>query len=258
MNTMCSELLFEQYFRSLKRNTYYKAWRSWLKRRVREIKEKTVHLFKDHSECWLFMMKHALLYHSCHDMKKFCTIKFSDNDPYEPFTDALKSAYRRTSIGKRLEWERQTVHKGQLWLKVNENEGFRTDQWILKARWLQRMERAGCFSPICRLNIYLYKLLGKNVSGAFKHLSKSVAPESRRKHLWTDGVYLLGDTVRARAKETYDWIEDGDIVLIFVKSAWLCGYDVPTLQHYGSIENKVILKKRWEKDMVSVYMLVLF
>lgn len=49
-------------------------------------------------------------------------------------------------------------------------------------------------------------------------------------------------------QKTCDRTEYGDIVLTFVKRAWICEYGAPTLQHYDWEYNKLIFKEeRWGK-----------
>lgn len=55
---------------------------------------------------------------------------------------------------------------------------------------------------------------------------------------------MFDDVIRAQTKETCVWIENGDIMLRFVKSAGICGYGVPTLQDYNRNKNKVTLRNK--------------
>lgn len=74
--------------------------------------------------------------------------------------------------------------------------------------------------------------------------------DTLRKHLSGDGVQMFSILMRVQAKQTCDRIEEGNIVLTFVRSAWLNGYSVPTLESYDWRQKKLIVKegslgKRW-------------
>lgn len=124
------------------------------------------------------------------------------------------------------------------------------EQSLVKARRLQKLEEAGCFLPRKGLQIILDKLFRMNKSGS----SRDVVPETSevetlRKHLSRGRVYKFADFIRVQAKGICDRIEDGNIVLKFVKCSWTVGHGISTLQD--------LRKKLCEKDMVSLCLSVL-
>lgn len=82
---------------------------------------------------------------------------------------------------------------------------------------------------------------------------ETVVVETLKKHLSSDGAYKFSDIIRAQAKEACNWIDDSNIMLMFVKSALICGYGVPTLEDYVWKGNSMIdKKKRLGENMVSI------
>lgn len=74
-------------------------------------------------------------------------------------------------------------------------------------------------------------------------MSKTAASETWRNHLSTDIVYKFAYFMKMQPKGTSDWIENGYILLMFVKSTLICGYCVPTLQYNGWKVNNVVPKE---------------
>lgn len=52
-------------------------------------------------------------------------------------------------------------------------------------------------------------------------VSETAVVGTFRKHLSMDVVFKLVDAIRALAKKTCDWIQDVNILLKFVKRAWI-------------------------------------
>lgn len=63
-----------------------------------------------------------------------------------------------------------------------------------------------------------------------------------RMHLPSAGIYKFADVKKAETKAIYDWIQDGDILMTFVKHAWICGYGFLTSKDYNWKENEMISK----------------
>lgn len=55
------------------------------------------------------------------------------------------------------------------------------------------------------------------------------------------------DLIRARTKETYCSIADGDIMLTFVRNVWIFRYGLSTLNVSGKKENKFLAAKKGRK-----------
>lgn len=75
------------------------------------------------------------------------------------------------------------------------------------------------------------------------------------KHIPSEGAKNFAYVIGAQTRETIDRIEDGDLMLKFVRSAWVCEYFVFTLNAYDLKGNKLILKAEiLGKNLVKVYL----
>lgn len=50
--------------------------------------------------------------------------------------------------------------------------------------------------------------------------------------------------MKSHAKETWDWIEDENVGMTFVKRAWICQLGLLTIQNSDSKKNEVIHRKQ--------------
>lgn len=192
-------------------------------------------LFENRRKCWLFKMKFHLVDHLSDLLEKLHSIKVSDAAPYEHNNVVLKGAYYRIFMSRatRTSDTAYALKPIVYGLKTNGRDGFRIDQSSVKTKQLQILGEAERSLPNDGLKIPLNKLSTININGISRDVvSKSAPMETLREPSSTNGVHKLASCIKPQTNEARDWIEHGEIVLKFVKSAWICWYSVLTLQYY--------------------------
>lgn len=90
VTTIYSELLSKLYSRGLKRITNFKAWTSWLKRRLEELKGALICLLEAHCECVMIQMKLHLVDYPWETLEQGGRLHFLDASLFEHFYVVLK------------------------------------------------------------------------------------------------------------------------------------------------------------------------
>lgn len=109
---------------------------------------------------------------------------------------------------------------------------------------MQTLQKAGCFLPNYLMPISLDEWLRMKINSPPSDVEHETAVvETLRKYFSKVVNYKFSDLIRAQANKKWDWVEDSDIMLTFVRSAWICGYGAPTLEDYDWKGNKVIVRE---------------
>lgn len=214
VKTMYPELLLEFCSRSLKGKRDFRELMSSLKTRLRELEASMVRSFEDNCNFELFTKKSHSLDHLCDYLQKFC-IESSFAALYKQLRAVLERAYHRTPM------RRDTRIQDSLTFEVDSTKAKNGEMELkqFSRGWKQHMW-----------------FLGKNGP-------ETAVMETLTKNLSRDVVYKFADVIRVQAEESIDPIENGNIGLMFPKSAWIGRYDVPILEQYDWKDITVIVKK---------------
>lgn len=129
--------------------------------------------------------------------------------------------------------------------KVNRRGNvFFTVKSSVEGKQVQSVEELGCLFLMNGFLLNLEKSLRMNIRCASRNVEYgNVVIQTLRKHLSKGSGYKHVDLRGTQRRKTYDLTKEGDIMLTFKKSAWICGCCVIALEDCDWKEKKKIVKE---------------
>ena len=204
--------------------------------RVSNLKKKVVEIYGPHCENGLFTLKFHLLDHLSEDITNYALLEYVDAGPFEGFNTQIKHSFRRTSMryGTRLE---DTVLNMEPVLKKARRVDKRDISGISKTGTYEHLKED-------KENNYLVR---EGISMPFEEMKRQInngdLPKNAFNGLNKECQSLLCDLIEEELKGVDDLKRDHLIRIKVVKSGFIYGGVVPTLEDYDHGNNKIVLSE---------------